>query len=329
MKLEGKHISFLMPTAWFTRRRLLLVGNRNTLQLLETALVLEGYLMRFFFPLLDRLFRQALSEWTTVTVPYSRILRYKYASWRIARYTAIGILWLPIALVLLSTALGDPSVIFGLLECGLYALLALIITLYCNYRILAPRNYLWFRQADGRRALLIFRIPSRKRQKAFEEQLRTYRKTSRDRNVPQAKETADEGASSAPWILLAVYLVAHNLVVPLVRLSAQRLPLPMTLGDWLCVAGLAGARLLPALLVSLLLVARRNAMLRWLAAGSLLVEGLLPLVEAILGEGRRPMGRFLSKPLRGDEMVCTFLFHFLLALALILLTSPAKKEDRP
>ena len=68
MKLEARQVRFRATFPWFTRRRLLFVGKRNTLQLLETALVIEGYLMRLFFPVLGFLFTQALSEWTTVTV---------------------------------------------------------------------------------------------------------------------------------------------------------------------------------------------------------------------------------------------------------------------
>ena len=85
MKLEARHVRFRASLPWFTRHRMLFVGKRNTLQLLETALVIEGYLMRLFFPLVDAFFRRPLSEWSTITVPYSRILRFKHAPMIIPR----------------------------------------------------------------------------------------------------------------------------------------------------------------------------------------------------------------------------------------------------
>ena len=75
MKLDSRQFRFTVPFATFSARRLVkLGGKRGSLHLQETALVAEGELLRFTFIIgLEWLFRRALSEWTMVTVPYSRI----------------------------------------------------------------------------------------------------------------------------------------------------------------------------------------------------------------------------------------------------------------
>ena len=76
MRLDARQVRFVpsfLPT-WRTRT-LRLGGRRGGLHLQEPALVLEGELLRFRLVFgIEWLFRQALSEWTTVTVPYSRIV---------------------------------------------------------------------------------------------------------------------------------------------------------------------------------------------------------------------------------------------------------------
>src|SRR5262245_52597348 len=85
MKIAAKHVRFVPVMPWFARRRLRLIGRANTIQLLETALVIEGLEQTIGLFLIDLLFRGALSEWTTVTVPYSRIVRFKYSRQWLAR----------------------------------------------------------------------------------------------------------------------------------------------------------------------------------------------------------------------------------------------------
>ena len=68
MRLEPKQVRFVAPLVSSTRRvrRIRLVGRQNSVQLLETALVVEGYLLKltFFFGI-EGLFTRTLSEWTT------------------------------------------------------------------------------------------------------------------------------------------------------------------------------------------------------------------------------------------------------------------------
>lgn len=75
MRLDARQVRFttsFLPT-WRTRT-LRLGGRRGSVYLQEPALVIEGELLRFHLFGIEWLFRRALSEWTTVTVPYSRII---------------------------------------------------------------------------------------------------------------------------------------------------------------------------------------------------------------------------------------------------------------
>jgi hypothetical protein len=189
MKLEARQVRFQVASTWFARhRQRRFVGNRNTLQLLETALVIEGYRMRFFFPLLDSFFRQALSEWTTITVPYSRIVRFKHSTRLLLRIVVTSVSWFPFGLLLVLVFLAAGQEGWAKISAGasyvfgVFAVLALLLTVYCQFR-LAPRNYLWYREADGRPTLLVFRIRSRPLQQAFERQLEGYRQAARERGA--------------------------------------------------------------------------------------------------------------------------------------------------
>src|SRR5262245_36202943 len=75
MRLDSRQFRFVVPFVSYPRRKVVRFGGRRgSIQIQETALVVEGELLRFTFIIgLEWLFRRALSEWTTVTVPYSRI----------------------------------------------------------------------------------------------------------------------------------------------------------------------------------------------------------------------------------------------------------------
>jgi hypothetical protein len=77
MRLENRQVRFIVPFLSLRPRQIVkLGGRRGSLHLQETALVVEGELLCFSFILgLEWLFRRALSQWTTLTIPYSRIER--------------------------------------------------------------------------------------------------------------------------------------------------------------------------------------------------------------------------------------------------------------
>jgi hypothetical protein len=74
MKLTAGHFVFRKPRfPDVLGRRLALCGEDRSIQLLETALVVEGDQFRFRLLGLERFFRGTLGERTQVTIPYSRI----------------------------------------------------------------------------------------------------------------------------------------------------------------------------------------------------------------------------------------------------------------
>ena len=71
MKFGPHGLEFTAPAWAPCRRRLTFLGRGNTLFLQETALVIEGNLLRFKLPVLDRYIQRAFCEWSTVTITVS------------------------------------------------------------------------------------------------------------------------------------------------------------------------------------------------------------------------------------------------------------------
>jgi hypothetical protein len=286
MKIAARHVRFLLPFfPWPGRRRLPLVGSGNTIQLLETAVVIEGHVKRLGMPVVDRFFQRVLSEWTTVTIPYSRILRHRVAHFLVLRVLLTTLLWLPALLPLL--ALVGPGVDVGavLYVAGMLGLLALVLSLYLNLRFLAPRNYLLYQQADGRRMLTAFRIGSRKRQEAFAALLENNRQAAANLTPPPVPAQR-ERAPALPLGLLAVYLAAHHLVFPLWQLLfapsivPPRNPSVAGPGEPVLLALQFAYAQGPVLLLAALLW-RWSEVVRWSAVLLLALHGVL----AVLGPG--------------------------------------------
>lgn len=178
MKLEAKQVYFLPVGWWITRRELRFVGKMNTIQLLETALVIEGQRKTISYPIIDFLFQQALSEWTTVTVPYSRIIKCRYSRRLVTR----SIFLLVVALMATLMIFGSIQASFSLFETLLMTipfLVALVcLSFYTWFRILPARYNLLYRRADGKRALTRFRVKTRVLRQAFDERLNANRQAA-------------------------------------------------------------------------------------------------------------------------------------------------------
>jgi hypothetical protein len=173
MKLAGKELVFRLPQMRRSGRWLRFLRRGNTIQLLETAVVVEGYQQRFTMPVIDAFFRRALSEWTTVTIPYSRILEYRFRSRRVIRWVLTIAVWLPALLMAMSVLdnfekgrpEGFKNTAIGV---AMFGALAAVLSLYFFFEGCTPRNTLTFRKADGKRASLLFSIRAKGRQKAFQ-----------------------------------------------------------------------------------------------------------------------------------------------------------------
>lgn len=179
MKIEARHVAFLPVLPWFGRKRMTFVGRTNTLQLLETALVIEGQRKMLALYVVDLFFQQALSEWTMVTVPYSRIERCRYYPRWLARVITIALFTLPTLVGLVISvpflwqtvdffSLATPVLLFGLL----------LLSIYVVLRLLPSRYVLQFRRPDGRLVRTHFRIKTRKLRHAFDQRLAANRKSA-------------------------------------------------------------------------------------------------------------------------------------------------------
>ena len=165
MKLDARQVRFLpsfLPT-WRTRT-LRLGGRGGSLHVQEPALVLEGELLRFRLIFgIEWLFRRALSEWTTVTVPYARIIRVRRTrAWlvRILLILALIVTWGGMVLLIwlnpsMGMLLGLPvalmTVLFG------YILLRVRSTVTVVYRPKSGRRtqvLVWVRRRALRQAFL-------------------------------------------------------------------------------------------------------------------------------------------------------------------------------
>jgi hypothetical protein len=181
MKIGPKDVRFsrTMRHPWWRQLRFLPRG--NSLQVQETGLVIEGYLQKLSLPIVDMFFRSVLSEWTTVTVPFSRILFLKTRSFVLLRVLLTLVAWLPLVFVgfTLLTSRRRPGESSGLLEFGLpLAALGALVTFIFNW-LLATRHCLVFEEASGSLALVCFRIKKAKLRRRFVELIQDHRRANR------------------------------------------------------------------------------------------------------------------------------------------------------
>jgi hypothetical protein len=161
MKFGPRDLRFTYPVWASFRGVVVFIGRRNTLHLQETALVIEGDLLRFQLPIIDWFVRRVFCEWTMLTVPYSRIVRHRYC-----RYRTVKVLWW-----LFVTAAGGLLTLAAAREkeyaplAGL--LLALVVLGVLLHWVFRPRHVLTFRGADGKRRLVCFRITARPQRQKF------------------------------------------------------------------------------------------------------------------------------------------------------------------
>jgi hypothetical protein len=212
MKLDAKDVKFVGIIPWVDRRSMRFVGRGNSIQLLETALVIEGNQKTIGLIVVDLLFQQALSEWTTVTIPYSRVEGLQFKRLWLQKLLFLTpfflCLWLPCLAVTIGGAVvavakpdsfrpktnqsdsklelssgGASSPIEETpwilpLTLGLELAVATAAGIFIAVRFLGARHYLTFFRADGQRMLTCFAIRKRAMRKAFEERLEANRQTA-------------------------------------------------------------------------------------------------------------------------------------------------------
>ena len=156
MKLDPKQVQFRTPIlSAFSRSTVPFARKRSTIHLQETAMVLEGDLLQFQYLGIERFFARAVSEYSTVTVPYSRLMKVKYRR-----------KWVYRGLVLLIA--------------GFLTLLTALIWLvtYLILRLIPPVYSVVYRNPDGAKRRFSFRIKSRAVRKEFDAALAKYRESA-------------------------------------------------------------------------------------------------------------------------------------------------------
>jgi hypothetical protein len=174
MRLDARQVRFtqsFLPT--WRSRPLRLGGRRGSLHLQEPALVFEGELLRFRLFGVEWLFRRALSEWTTVTVPYSRIVS--------VRRTRAWLLRLVLAL---SIAAAWAAAIWVFAEVPAEILLSevvvvvvIVVTVLGGYALLRvrPTVTVVYRPKTGRRVRVTFLVRRGATRRAFVDALAAHR----------------------------------------------------------------------------------------------------------------------------------------------------------
>jgi hypothetical protein len=184
MRLEGRQIKFRPPFLTAGRTNVIrLGGSRGSLQLQETALVAEGELIRFRYFGLEWLFRRALSEWTTVTVPYARITTVRYPRFRVL--ALLGMLTIAVLVGVSVTAYlvaDDRWAVMSevwpvLLVAAVLASLLLFIRPFCRVS---------FRGKDGRSRVLDFVVRAKRLRKPFLDTLAAHRTAATRHGIPPA-----------------------------------------------------------------------------------------------------------------------------------------------
>jgi hypothetical protein len=192
MKFGPRELRFIYPVWASFRGLVVFVGRSSTIHLQETALVIEGDLLRFQLPILDRFVRRVFCEWSMMTVPYSRIVRHKYCTYR----TAKVLWWLFVAvaggfLTIILTREAHKE--YFALAAFLPALFVLGLLLHF---VLRPRHVLSFRGADGKRRLVCFRFSSRQQRKKFMSLLKANLDTVRALTAPAPAAPAKVSSAS-------------------------------------------------------------------------------------------------------------------------------------
>jgi hypothetical protein len=184
MKLDPKQVRLITPF-WpvLFGRTLLFTGRRNTIHLQETALVAEGEVLLFHCLGLERLFGRAMSSWSTVTVPYSRIVSIRHRSKLLVRLIILTLLFALPALTMQLPRM-NPSDWNWFDAAADLIILAPVVLLACLVWWGIPAAHtLRFRSKDGKLRRFHFAVRSRAARRQFDEAMTQYRQAARTHAV--------------------------------------------------------------------------------------------------------------------------------------------------
>lgn len=172
MRLNPKQVRFVSPVLprGADRGGLRFVGKESNIQLVETALVVEGNLLKVSLLGLEVLFRRVMSEWSAVTIPYSRITHARQRNWPVLRLLAL-------LLMLLSVTVCVGWVVFDFHRITMGIVVWLVLAFLGGYVTarLPGRYVIRFRDKAGRLRGVKFRIKSKQVRREFDRRLQEYR----------------------------------------------------------------------------------------------------------------------------------------------------------
>jgi hypothetical protein len=190
MRLDSKKVRLISPMmpGVFTQG-LRFAGREKTVQLQETALVVEGNLLKVGLLGLELVFRRALAEWSSVTIPYSRITRVRYIRLPLLRLIPLAYLGLWFLLMVFLLTQGRETAMLAVVSfsAGVIPGLLAVFTLFRVH----SRFMINFRSRDGRRTQLLLHISNKKLRRVFAAKLKEYRNAAK--SFPQAKMTQKWG----------------------------------------------------------------------------------------------------------------------------------------
>jgi hypothetical protein len=287
MRLDPKKVRFVLPTLHLGLRAnaLRFVGRENTVQLSETALVVEGNLLKVGLLGIELLFRRALAEWSSVTIPYSRVTRARLVRFPLLRLMALLLFCVCGVCTLLATAGAlhgtDPNA-------PIWAVVFLVLSLGSGYVVarIPPRFVITFRSRDGRRTVLMFQVTSRPLRREFDRKLAEYREAA-DRFATRARPPAADpvvrkGRRGPPFVLVALVLTAFLFLVSMAGVAYLN-PDALRSADGLILT-VIGVGFLTAAGVALLLAVPRQAyqrghgFLSWFVLQIVAANPLYPLI---------------------------------------------------
>jgi hypothetical protein len=172
MKLDAKKVRLISTmTPGVFVRGLRFVGRDSTVQLQETALVVEGNLLKVGLLGIELVYRKVLAEWSSVTIPYSQITRIRYI--RFPTLRGLALIYLMIWLVFIGVMFAIENQMGAMTGIGLGLFPALIAIFLIAF--IRGRFKIDFLPKDGRRTQLQLAISGKKLRNEFGKKLKSYR----------------------------------------------------------------------------------------------------------------------------------------------------------
>jgi hypothetical protein len=174
-------VTFVPHTSMLSGK--LLLNGKGEVHLTETGLISDGNLAKFNIPFLLSIYQRLLSNWSTLTVPYSRVIRHDYTGYWV-NLTILKCLFLLLLVLLAVPATGllmstiDPS--HPPIGAGVLATIAIL----CGVVLISGRrrHRVTFRLPTGRKNVMIFTIagPPSQTRAEFTRILKEYVATARE-----------------------------------------------------------------------------------------------------------------------------------------------------